>query len=91
MQVESDCAAVVAAVNAKERNNAKWWTTYEEAKLCMREFNLCKVSKVRRECNVAAHELAAHARMHGDFFMLDNVPLEIFHVIQNDCNFAMNE
>ena len=33
VQVESDCAAVVAAVNARERNNAKWWTTYEEAKL----------------------------------------------------------
>ena len=37
VQVESDCAAAVAAVNTEERNKSKWWATYEEAKTIMNE------------------------------------------------------
>ena len=50
-----------------------------------------QVSKIGRECNVAAHEIAAHARAHGDFYILQNVPLNVLHVIENDCKLAMNE
>ena len=50
-----------------------------------------QVSKIGRECNVAAHEIAAHARAHGDFYILQNVPPNVLHVIENDCKLAMNE
>ena len=40
---------------------------------------------------MAAHELAAHARIHGDFFLLKNVPPDILHVIEYDCTRTVNE
>lgn len=81
----------MTAVNSEGRNNTKWWAKYEEAKSLMRDFSLCEVRKIKRECNVAAHELAAHARIHGDFFLPKNVPPDILHVIENDCTLTMNE
>ncbi|XP_037467572.1 ABC transporter G family member 23-like [Triticum dicoccoides] len=45
----------------------------------MREFSLCMVSKIERKCNVAAHEIAANARAYGDFYILQNVPPNVFH------------
>jgi hypothetical protein len=49
------------------------------------------VSKIKRDSNVAAHVLAAHARIHGNFFLPKNVSPGILHVIENDCTLTMNE
>ena len=46
--VESDCAAVVNAMNNEGRNKAKWWAKYEEAKSLLRDFNLSEVRKIKR-------------------------------------------
>ena len=52
----------------------------------IKEFGACSVSKVHRKSNVVAHELAAHARVNGDFFPLVDVPQASKHVIASDCN-----
>ena len=51
----------------------------------IKEFGACSVSKVHRESNVAAHELAAYARVNGDFFLLADVPQASKHVFAFDC------
>lgn len=83
---ESDCSAVVTAVNDCNTNRASWWACYVKVKEMFREFESCTVSKIYRECNVAAHELAAFARVNGDFCILADVPQGLMHVINSDCN-----
>lgn len=86
VQMETDCIAVVAAVNDSNVSRASWWACYENSKDMIKEFGACSVSKVHRESNVAAHELAAYARVNGDFFLLADVPQALKHVIASDCN-----
>ena len=43
-----------------------------------------EVRKIERGRNMAAHELACHARLHGDFFCLASVPPSFDHIICMD-------
>ena len=52
----------------------------------IKEFGACSVSKVQRESTVVAHELAAYARVNGDFFLLADAPHTLKHVFASDCN-----
>ena len=74
MQLETDCIDVVAVVSGSNVSRASWWACYENSKDMIKEFGACSVSKVHRESNVDAHELAAYARVNGDFFVLVDVP-----------------
>ena len=54
-----------------------------------KDFGACSVSKVHRESNVDAHELAAYARVNGDFFLLADVPQVLKHVTAHDCDMGL--
>ena len=79
MQMETDCSAVVAAVNDINVSRASWWACYENSKDMVKEFGACSVSKVHRKSNVAAHEFAAYARVNGDVIASDCI------VFASDC------
>ena len=69
--MKTDCIAVVAVVNACNVSRGSSWACYDKD---IKEGGVCSVSKVHRKSNVVAHELAAHARVNGDFFVLVDVP-----------------
>lgn len=84
--METDCSVVVTAMNDCNTSRAGWWACYMKVKEMFREFGSCTVSKIYRECNVAAHELAAFARLNGDFCILAYMPQGLRHVIDSECN-----
>uniref|UniRef100_A0A453GKZ1 RNase H type-1 domain-containing protein n=1 Tax=Aegilops tauschii subsp. strangulata TaxID=200361 RepID=A0A453GKZ1_AEGTS len=73
VQMKTDCITVMAAVNDCNVSRGSSWACYDNSK-DIKEVGVCSVSKVHRESNVVAHELAAHARVNGDFFVLVDVP-----------------
>ena len=83
---ETDCAAVVEALNAKSVIRPRWWATYNDSLELLKNYPSWRVTKIGRESNVAAHNLAAYARSNGSFFMMGSVPCSIADVIFKDCN-----
>ena len=83
---ETDCAAVVEALNAKSVIRPRWWATYNDSLELLKNSPSWRVTKIGRESNVAAHKLAAYARSNGSFFMMGSVPCSITDVIFKDCN-----
>lgn len=84
--MEINCVTVVAAVNHSNVSRSSWSACYDNSKDMIKEFGACSISKVHRESNVVAHELAAYPRVNGDFFILADVPQASKHVIASDCN-----
>jgi ribonuclease HI len=65
--VESDCAVAVAAANRREAVASRCWGVYKDIQ-ALRKLNP-DVTKISRNCNSVAHELAKLAMFFGDSYV----------------------
>lgn len=82
---ETDCAAVVDALNANSMNRLRWWAIYNDSMDLLKNSPSWRVTKIGKESNVATHKLSAYARTNGSFFMMGSVPPSITDVILKYC------
>jgi ribonuclease HI len=91
-EVETDSSTVWYACKEANQNLSKRCYIYREIdriRKSMFDFNL---SKVKRDCNSVAHELAKSCRVEGTVgIWFDSVPTQISPFVLNDCNLLMNE
>jgi hypothetical protein len=75
--LESDCLAVVSAVNDPSPNRFIIWSIYKDIGSARSMMSGCLVCHTRRELNMVAHELAKAATVSGvcKFWLADFPPV----------------
>jgi hypothetical protein len=83
---ETDCARVCKAMSSKE-DRSDFSFVILEAKEHAQALDEWRVSQVKRECNLIAHELAQLARRESDSTIwLACVPRCVTDLVISDCN-----
>jgi hypothetical protein len=83
---ETDCARVCKAMSSKE-DRSDFSFVILEAKEHAQALDEWRVSQVKRECNLIAHELAQLARRESDSAIwLGRVPRCVTDLVISDCN-----
>ncbi|CAL4891658.1 unnamed protein product [Urochloa decumbens] len=84
--IESDCHNLVSALTAKSDNRASFSNIVKEIKSWLSVFPEVSFSKVGRECNRVAHELAQLAKrcIHSAVWR-DQSPTCVHELLCNDC------
>jgi hypothetical protein len=92
MEVETDCAAVYAAVNAANQDMSKLCFIYREIDMIRNSMLYFSVSLVKTDCNAVAHELAKYNRIEGTEGIWDVcLPNQIRPFVMNDCNMLVHQ
>ena len=86
--IESDCLYIVKALQDSTADRAHFSGIIKEIKASMMLLTEVKISKIGRECNRVAHELASLARrtMHCAVWR-SQTPSYISELLKLDCNF----
>ncbi|KAE8807767.1 hypothetical protein D1007_15927 [Hordeum vulgare] len=89
MNVESDCASIVLLLNSKGTNQSCHFPLIADVEHIKKEFKEVTFRFINRTSNKLAHELAALARIHGDYFKLGDVPPSLRSILREDCNCSL--
>jgi ribonuclease HI len=82
--LETDCAAVVSALNCTDIDRSRQWSTYEETKTLLKTFKEVKIVHTKREGNKVADALANLARSAGSCSWRDHLPDCISYLLTID-------
>lgn len=84
--LESDCATVIARLQAKGEERSRWTFLLRETKAMMTFIQEVKLAHCNRDCNRVAHELAQLAKQSGHSAVWrDSAPSCIMQTLQQDC------
>jgi ribonuclease HI len=88
--LETDCSAVVKALQSKDQDRSKWCAIYEEAKSFLNKFTVSCVIHVNRVGNSVADALARLARSGCDQFFGDAIPNHTRELVNSDCKLLVS-
>ena len=83
--VETDCASILALLDFKLHNQSTLFPLVTDSRDLMKMFSEVTIKAVRRSSNNLAHELAALARIHGDYKCIGDVPLTLKPLLMENC------
>ncbi|KAI5003478.1 hypothetical protein ZWY2020_030638 [Hordeum vulgare] len=86
VNMESNCASIVLLLNIKGTNQSCHFPLIADAEHIKKEFKEVTFRFINRSSNKLAHELAALATGHGDYFKLGDVPPSLRNILREDCN-----
>jgi ribonuclease HI len=90
-EVETDCAAVYASVNAPNRDMSRLCFIYREVDRIRKSVFFFSMSLVKRDCNAVAHELARCNRAEGTEGIWDMCNDQIKPLVLKDCNKLLHQ
>ena len=91
VQIEPDCARLVAELTAKDSTKSEILFIVPDANHLLNSLQDWRISKVNRTGNQAAHALASFSRKSGsDGVLLGMVPTCVEDIVLFDCNEPCN-
>jgi ribonuclease HI len=84
--VEVDCLFLSNALKMGATNKSSLFPIVADIKSVLAGFSSYKIGWIRRDQNKVAHSIAGRTKSSGDFVQLGSVPVDLLHVLSDDCN-----